>query len=241
MRAPDTPLIAPSSREATSGARLDRLITVVGQPEFGNVLYDTLYAVAAIDRCLVFEQAASGVASECILDQGSSAKASLEALIGQADALVGADASERRRRAQALGAADAFAVAATVGRRHYLLLALSERNGLLSAEEISALHVVADVALACAIKDRRTPQDPFDRDGVISGVILRSGAFERLTSREKSVCVGILTGHTTEAIALHLGISANSVLTFRRRLYQKLGICSQNDLFMRVLETAKSL
>ncbi|MFT4068186.1 helix-turn-helix transcriptional regulator [Paraburkholderia sp.] len=57
-------------------------------------------------------------------------------------------------------------------------------------------------------------------------------AFSVLTARERTVCIGILTGYTSEAIALNLGISINSVLTYRKRVYEKLRITSQNELFM---------
>ena len=35
---------------------------------------------------------------------------------------------------------------------------------------------------------------------------------------------------SSEAIALTLGISVNTVLTYRKRAYTRLGICSQNEL-----------
>ena len=60
------------------------------------------------------------------------------------------------------------------------------------------------------------------------------GRFPTLTQRELQTCALICVGMTSEAIALTLGISINTVLTFRRRAYQKLNICSQNEL-LRVL------
>ncbi|QBR03670.1 helix-turn-helix transcriptional regulator [Paraburkholderia pallida] len=63
-------------------------------------------------------------------------------------------------------------------------------------------------------------------------ILADAQAFSSLTSRERTVCIGILTGYTSEGIALNLGISINSVLTYRKRVYEKLGITSQNELFM---------
>lgn len=54
---------------------------------------------------------------------------------------------------------------------------------------------------------------------------------DRLTAREREVCLGILSGYTSEAIALRLGVAPSTVVTFRKRAYRKLGICSQNELF----------
>jgi DNA-binding CsgD family transcriptional regulator len=51
-----------------------------------------------------------------------------------------------------------------------------------------------------------------------------------LTARELDVCAAIFNGMTSEAIALDLGISINTVLTYRKRAYARLGITSQNEL-----------
>ena len=51
-----------------------------------------------------------------------------------------------------------------------------------------------------------------------------------LTPRELDVCVGIICGQTSEAIALSLGLSINTVLTYRKRAYSRLGISTQNEL-----------
>lgn len=51
-----------------------------------------------------------------------------------------------------------------------------------------------------------------------------------LTAREREVCARTLGGMTAEATALQLGISQTSVLTYRRRAYQRLGISSIHQL-----------
>jgi DNA-binding CsgD family transcriptional regulator len=52
-----------------------------------------------------------------------------------------------------------------------------------------------------------------------------------ISPREAEICAMIVIGHTTQGISLDLGISKNTVITHRRRAYEKLGICSQNELF----------
>ncbi len=52
-----------------------------------------------------------------------------------------------------------------------------------------------------------------------------------LTKRERSVARMILTGHSSNAIALHLDISLPTVKTHRRNIYAKLHISSQAELF----------
>ncbi|MWD29339.1 hypothetical protein E0K89_017825 [Aquicoccus sp. SCR17] len=52
-----------------------------------------------------------------------------------------------------------------------------------------------------------------------------------LSDRERSVCQGILSGMKAEQIAATLDIAPSSVVTYRARAYQKLGISSRGALF----------
>jgi DNA-binding CsgD family transcriptional regulator len=58
--------------------------------------------------------------------------------------------------------------------------------------------------------------------------------FQRLepgiSGREADICAGIVVGMNTEAISLNLNIAQNTVLTYRKRAYSKLGISTQNQL-----------
>ncbi len=54
---------------------------------------------------------------------------------------------------------------------------------------------------------------------------------EVLSHRERSVCLGILAGKKAEQIATDLEIAPSSVVTYRRRAYDKLGISSRGSLF----------
>jgi len=59
--------------------------------------------------------------------------------------------------------------------------------------------------------------------------------FAALTVRERQVCLEIVTGASTERVARRLGIGVNSVLTYRKRIYAKLGISSLAQLLLAVL------
>lgn len=52
-----------------------------------------------------------------------------------------------------------------------------------------------------------------------------------LSDRERNVCLGILAGKKAEIIAHELGISPATVVTYRARAYDKLGINSRGSLF----------
>lgn len=60
---------------------------------------------------------------------------------------------------------------------------------------------------------------------------------ERLTPREQQIVQLILQGYPTETIARKLGISRGTVKNHRRRLYYKLDITSERELFLRYLDS----
>ncbi|KRB49490.1 MAG: helix-turn-helix transcriptional regulator [Pseudomonadota bacterium] len=81
---------------------------------------------------------------------------------------------------------------------------------------------------------RRSPGSPMSHESLCRMVQELSSA-SPLTTREAQVCALILMGCSSEAIALRLDIAVNSVLTYRRRAYERLSITSQNELFAKVL------
>ncbi|OCW56349.1 hypothetical protein AWJ14_19875 [Hoeflea olei] len=54
-----------------------------------------------------------------------------------------------------------------------------------------------------------------------------------LSRRQAEVALLILRGHSSPSIALHMGISAQTVKVFRKQLYKKCHISSQAELFAR--------
>ncbi|MFA6031500.1 MAG: LuxR C-terminal-related transcriptional regulator [Myxococcota bacterium] len=56
--------------------------------------------------------------------------------------------------------------------------------------------------------------------------------FHSLTGRERAVCARTMVGMTAEAIGLDLGISPASVLTYRRRAYERYCFTHANQFFL---------
>lgn len=83
---------------------------------------------------------------------------------------------------------------------------------------------------------------PRDRTRSLVHTIIgkRVAPFDRLTAREREVCERIVLGYTSIGIGLDLEISLSSVLTYRKRAYDKLGIGSQNELFALCLDSART-
>ena len=65
----------------------------------------------------------------------------------------------------------------------------------------------------------------------IDSALLTESPLVNLSERERQVCKGILSGKKTEAIAFELGLTPSSIITYRRRAYQKLAINSRSALF----------
>ena len=60
---------------------------------------------------------------------------------------------------------------------------------------------------------------------------LSQGALAFLSDRERQVCEAMLAGKKAEAIAHELGVAPSSIITYRKRAYDKLGIRSRAQLF----------
>ena len=61
-------------------------------------------------------------------------------------------------------------------------------------------------------------------------------SYPQLTSRERETCAGTLLGKTAEAIGIDLGIAPSTVLTYRRRAYEKCRISSAAQMLQRLLD-----
>lgn len=60
-------------------------------------------------------------------------------------------------------------------------------------------------------------------------------SFAALSNRERQICIDILLAHEEKDIAHNLGLSPNTVITYRRRIYDKLNIRSKAELFQMAL------
>lgn len=60
-------------------------------------------------------------------------------------------------------------------------------------------------------------------------------SFPLLSQRERQVCARTLVGMTAEAISLDLNISTTTVLTYRRRAYERYGVSSSQEMMGYIL------
>jgi DNA-binding CsgD family transcriptional regulator len=108
--------------------------------------------------------------------------------------------------------------------------------GRFSAADFAVVSALADLSMAA-----------IEKHEALTSLSLNTGQYDRycnrlalraphLSSREHQVCVQIVLGKPSHAIAGQLGLSINTVLSHRRRAYAKLKISSQNELFHMLLD-----
>jgi DNA-binding CsgD family transcriptional regulator len=95
----------------------------------------------------------------------------------------------------------------------------------------AALHAHAGKAVASPISAATEPA----RSRVRSELSLPAGLWPDLSARERELVTLVLAGHPTAAIARRLGITVGTAKNHRRRIYQKLDITTERELFLQYL------
>jgi hypothetical protein len=108
------------------------------------------------------------------------------------------------------------------------------RHGRFSDPDIARITAIAPVFTAAITRhleleehEREAARDQLE----LSALLECAPSFDRLTSRERAVCLHILGGYTSEAIGLRLEISVNSVLSYRKRAYTNSRSCQPVSSF----------
>ena len=119
------------------------------------------------------------------------------------------------------------------GSRHYVLSFYRNRDR--RTAPIGALDELAQLAFPLLRKHA-------DLCGSDSNLPLAARVERRLTTgypgltrREREVCARTLIGMTAEAIAVDLGIRQTTVLTYRRRAYERYGISTAHEMIATIL------
>jgi DNA-binding CsgD family transcriptional regulator len=245
-------------------AGLDQAILRVGDRAFPDALMGHLRRIAAVDHCMVFAFKPDNTA-QCLLTAGNIAigpdlgaayaghfhasdpnKEAIFRCDGAGDPILMPFMARRMYRQDYRklffddsGIVDKFAAAVWHdGVCVYTNFYRIEASGSYSAAQLAALNRVSPVVTAAVAKHFELARLAAPAAGDASAVlrhVFDLAPLNTLTTRERDVCSRILHGFSSEAIASELAISLNSVLTYRRRAYQRLGITSQNELFAIVM------
>ena len=116
---------------------------------------------------------------------------------------------------------------------HQLSIYRGARQRSFSSQELTYFSTLAGLVLATA-----STHESLCREATAIPPHLDLDTIERclehlpcgLSKREREVCARAAAGKTIEGTALDLNIRQTSVITYRQRAYQKLGISRQNEL-----------
>lgn len=106
------------------------------------------------------------------------------------------------------------------------VVSLSRRR-VLHWDRLPANFAPAPGGLICMIENRRQPEVPFGFDQAVD----RFAKEHDLTPREQEIVVLVFRGYPNELISQRLGICSGTVRNHRHRLYYKLDITTERELF----------
>jgi DNA-binding CsgD family transcriptional regulator len=112
----------------------------------------------------------------------------------------------------------------------------SQNVGCFNTRDVDMMRALSSV-LAAMVERHVSLLEPetLNSPAELNKLIAEIPSTAPLSNQEKAVCARIVAGHSTESIALNLGVSTHSIATYRRRAYAKLNVSSQNQLFMLLL------
>ena len=108
-------------------------------------------------------------------------------------------------------------------------VARHQNDGCFSDVELSSLVALASLALPMLPLNRK--RGPAQTHLTVAQLEDRfASRFDELTARERQVCARAAIGMSVEATAIDLDIAKTSVLTYRRRAYNRLKVTSPYEL-----------
>jgi len=252
-------------------AGLPNVITAIGSDRFGPLMLSFLNRLCGADHCAMFqigEDKLSEVAAAS-LDGSDTAHKAASTYVGKQYWRRDPTLSQARKHDKAMGPVIIrvdisgqmprelrSAIYSNVRERVLicsggsesavgLSIIRSDDHGRFSDAEVASLAELADTLLALLAKHAELSANEPSLTMALTSLddIERTvmAAPEALPRREIEVCARIVYGQTTTGIALTLGIGEESVMTYRRRAYQRLNIGSQRELLMWYLALWTSL
>lgn len=131
------------------------------------------------------------------------------------------------------GFAEKIAFARFREGRHFVLNFYRRRES--ASIQINALAQLAELAFPMLRKHCDILGDETDMPIVMRLERRLGNTYPQLSRREREVCARSLIGMTAEAIALDLSVSETTVLTYRRRAYERYSLSSSHEMIGRIL------
>ncbi|MGO4125964.1 LuxR C-terminal-related transcriptional regulator [Inquilinus sp. YAF38] len=251
IEAPDAPWTADADLQAG-------IVDALGTPEFGPAVLHALGAMAGVEEIFAFRRTDDGTLPAVILSAGAGSQAGDRAeayrrhyfrfdplntvfqAVDRASLCLRvrpddiADRDYRRDCYARPGFVEKLSILRP-GRGGWTTLSLFRHGGAFSTGEAQGLRAFGRLLLPLIEAHGRAFGADRPPPGSAAAVEVRlHGLCPALTGRERSVCARTLIGMTAEGIGLDLGIRPTSVLTYRRRAYERLGISTALQLAARL-------
>lgn len=115
----------------------------------------------------------------------------------------------------------------------YLLVISFYCAGTSDQAALIKLSSLANLTLAIMVKRHA----PIDREGFIETIKRRlKRSYPALTPRENEVCARSIAGHSAKHIAMELGVSNGTILTYRQRAYERYEFSKASDFLPAILD-----
>ena len=115
----------------------------------------------------------------------------------------------------------------------------SEHGGMFSEHDLAQIHKVGETLLAVLARHAGISSPPDVSRALTSLTEIEAclaDVPEAFPRREMEVCTRIIYGISTLGIALELEISEETVVTYRKRAYHRIGIATQRELIVWYLD-----
>jgi DNA-binding CsgD family transcriptional regulator len=234
---------------ALATAGLSRLIDSIGRKDFAHHLLNFFDELLDADHCAVYQSEENELVELCSANRDEVTRLSESDLTSYEIKRCLRQTSKLGSDVVTFGMGDPARVSRIGGAVRHGLMIIGQR--LERRYCIRVLALPPDEFMFDAVVDRlrgmadtltsivaRHGDLAFDKSDVTPALVsldriqacLLSAGF--LTRRESEVCARILFGYSSCGIALDLGIGKQSVMTYRKRAYQRLGIGTQRELLM---------
>lgn len=227
--------LASSPVEKSRNILLANAINSIGSGNFLSTFLNLLKNFYGASGCAIFEIGSGNIVE---LESVGANPASLSHLSGDESETyrIDIDSISQPELKQRVGSTTCRKVmlCKDLGGRRVGLLVTAANGSLFSEASICAIDGDADALLSLILKH----QDIKDREACMASSVTSLHEIESsiltapatLSKREAEVCARIVYGLTTTGIALDLGVGVESVATYRKRAYRRMGIASHREL-----------
>ncbi|MBO9580387.1 MAG: hypothetical protein J7498_05805 [Sphingobium sp.] len=240
----------------TACATYEKLLAAMGTQEFGSTVRDSVLSVTSgarrlylfeaanrIDNCLIYSCCEPGLADlfplyeksylplDPLQDAYRAAPACSDLVFQRILPSDISSAGFRRRFFDEPGIIERISIVQRGTERwRGMNIARHASDGYFSEGELNALIDLACLTLPMLTVNREKADGAVRQLNVHQIEARFASRYTSLTLRERQVCARAAMGMTVEATALDLAIARTSVLTYRKRAYQRLRVSSPNQL-----------